>query len=88
MLALSALTAGSFLRANLSQGILVGVTLFVLITLIGPLTGASFNPARSFGPSLFSGYFDNHFIYYVGPILGGLSAGLIFTKISKSKGAQ
>lgn len=88
VLALSALTAGSFLRTNLSQGILVGATLFVLITLIGPLTGASLNPARSLGPSLFSGYFDDQLIYYLGPILGGLTAGLIFTKISKSKGAR
>ncbi|MDA4123517.1 MAG: aquaporin [Thaumarchaeota archaeon] len=83
VLALSALTAGSFLRTNFSQGILVGSTLFVLITLIGPLTGASFNPARSLGPTLFSGYFDNQFVYYIGPILGGIAAGLIFRMIRR-----
>jgi len=87
VLALSALSAGSFLRTNLTHGIIVGATLFVLITLIGPLTGASFNPARSLGPSLFSGYFNDQLVYYIGPILGGLAAGLIFTKISESKGA-
>lgn len=88
VLAMSALTAGSFLKAHLRQGILVGATLFVLITLIGPLTGASFNPARSLGPSIFSDYFDDQLVYYVGPVLGGLAAGLIFSKISRYRGVQ
>lgn len=88
VLAMSALTAGSFLRAHLRQGILVGATLFVLITLIGPITGASFNPARSLGPSIFSGYFHDQLVYYIGPILGGFVAGLAFTKVSKSRGVR
>ncbi len=83
VLAMSALTADHFLRTYQEQGILIGVTLFVLITLIGPLTGASFNPARSLGPSLFSGYVANQVIYYVGPIIGGVFAGLTFGRIAK-----
>ncbi len=82
-LSISALLAGTFLKHNVAQGVLVGTTLFLLISLIGPLTGASFNPARSLGPSLFSGYFDSQYIYYVGPLLGGLVAGLIFGMIFK-----
>lgn len=88
VLAMSALGAGSFLRATLVQGVFVGATLFVLITLIGPLTGASFNPARSLGPSIFSGYFANQLIYYVGPIIGGIAAGLVFSRVSRSKGVR
>ena len=88
VLAMSALAAGAFLRSHLKQGILVGVTLFILITLIGPLTGASFNPARTLGPSLFSGYFDDQLVYYIGPILGGLAAGVTFNWISKSRGVR
>ena len=83
VLAMSALIAGAFLNAHYQQGILVGTTLFILISFIGPLTGASFNPARSLGPSLFSGYLDNQVIYYAGPILGGLAAGLIFGTVVK-----
>lgn len=84
VLAMSALAAGSFLKAHLHQGIFVGITLFILITLIGPLTGASLNPVRSLGPSIFSGYFNDQLIYYIGPIVGGLSAGLIFGMLTKT----
>ena len=78
VLAISALSASSFISSTTKQGLLVGLTLFVLIMFIGPLTGASFNPARSLGPSLFSGYFAGQLVYWVGPLIGGSLAGLLF----------
>jgi len=86
ILVVSALSAGSFLKSSLRQALLVGGTLFVLILFIGPLTGASLNPARSLGPSLFSGYFDNQALYYIGPALGGACAGLIFRRLKRPHG--
>jgi MIP family channel proteins len=79
VLALAALSASAFLNNRFAQALLVGSTLFVLILAIGPLTGASFNPARSLGPSVFAKYFRDQLIYYVGPFTGGLLAGLTFT---------
>ena len=86
ILALSALSASSFVRASVRQAALVGGTLFLLILFIGPLTGASFNPSRTLGPSLFSGYFSNQLVYWVGPLLGGACAGLLFGALRKTHG--
>ena len=49
------------------------------VMVFGPLTGASFNPARAFGPALVSGDFggaDNFLLVYVlAPVIGALVAG-------------
>jgi MIP family channel proteins len=78
VLSSSALIATIRIRQPRYQALLVGTTLFVLILLIGPLTGAGFNPARSLGPSLASGYFPDFYVYIVGPIIGATLAGVLF----------
>ena len=67
------------------QGIAIGGMIF-LIHIVGvPLTGASVNPARTFGPALVSGFWEFHWIYWVGPIIGGIIAGLIMNYIFVKK---
>ena len=88
ILTMSALTASSYVKTSFRRAILVGGTLLVLILFIGPLTGASFNPARSLGPSLFSGYLDNQAAYYIGPVVGAAGAGLTFRRVRESYGRK
>ena len=78
VLTTAALLASTQLHKAWQQGLLVGLTLFSLIQLIGPLTGAGFNPARSLGPAFAAGFFENLPIYVIGPILGASMAGLVF----------
>jgi glycerol uptake facilitator-like aquaporin len=74
----AALLASGHIRGRVRQAALVGTTLFILILLIGPLTGAGFNPARTLGPSIASGYFANQIIYWAGPLAGAALAGLAY----------
>lgn len=49
---------------------LIGATVFAGALVTGPLTGGSFNPARSLGPAILSGQWTAHWLYWVAPIAG------------------
>lgn len=65
-------------RAPKIGGLAIGLTVALDILFGGPLTGASMNPARTFGPALAANFWKDHLVYWVGPLAGGALAGLIY----------
>ena len=63
------------------HGISIGGMVFLLHLVGVPLTGASMNPARTFGPAVVSGFWELHWLYWVAPIIGGIIAGVIMNYI-------
>jgi MIP family channel proteins len=62
-------------------GMAIGLTIAADILAIGPLTGGSMNPARSFGPAVVTHAFEGQTAYWVGPILGGIVAALLYDRL-------
>jgi len=67
------------------HGISIGGMVFLLHLVGVPLTGASMNPARTLGPAIASGFWEFHWIYWVGPIIGGIIAGVIMNYVFVKK---
>lgn len=44
----------------------------------GAYTGGSLNPARSLGPAIFANQWENHFVYWIGPLVGAIVAGFLY----------
>jgi MIP family channel proteins len=65
----------------------IGLTVTMDILLAGPLTGAAMNPARAFGPAVAAGFWPDHWVYWVGPMLGGALAGLIYSRVVLKEGS-
>lgn len=58
-------------------GFAIGAAVLAVHLIGVPLTGASVNPARSFGPALISGLWEYQWMYWLAPITGGVLGGLV-----------
>ncbi len=68
-------------RAPKVGGLFIGLAVTLDILAGGPLTGAAMNPARAFGPALIGSVWANHWVYWVGPLVGGGAAGWIYRNL-------
>jgi glycerol uptake facilitator protein len=71
------------------SGFLIGLAVAAEIMLIGPFTGGSVNPARSFGPYLVNDLFggstpwSEFYVYIVGPLVGGIAGALCYDALAR-----
>ena len=56
----------------------IGLTVGIDWFFGGALTGAAMSPGRWLGPALASGFFDNWYVYWIGPLVGGVLAALVY----------
>ncbi|XP_075381588.1 aquaporin-2-like isoform X1 [Mycteria americana] len=75
-LALAAFAATD--RAAPQGGLALGSAVAAGALAAGPFSGGSMNPARSLGPAVVTGIWDDHWVYWLGPVLGAVLAGLSY----------
>eukprot|EP01133_Synstelium_polycarpum_P015622 gene15622-18562_t len=63
----------------------IGCAVYAGVAMLNPYTGGSMNPARSLGPAVMSGTWTHHWLYWFGPIAGGICAGLLWRFILSEK---
>lgn len=56
----------------------IGLTITIDILAVGPISGAAMNPARWFGPALVQGFWDDGWVYWVGPAIGAAIAAVLY----------
>ena len=66
-------------------GLAIGLVIAFDILAAGSISGASMNPARSFGPALIGGNFAMHWVYWAGPVLGGVLGAVVYKNIIQGK---
>lgn len=67
-------------RAPQVGGLFIGLTVTLDILMGGPITGAAMNPARHLGPALVAGQFSHIWLYWLGPVIGGILAAVTYKK--------
>jgi len=65
-------------RGRRVAGFAIGSAITLDILFGGPLTGAAMNPARVFGPAVAANFWKDHYVYWLGPMIGGALGGLVY----------
>jgi glycerol uptake facilitator protein len=74
-------------------GLVIGLIVAGIIFVVGPVTGAALNPARAFGTTfvqaIFGGkaFFDQYYVYVIGPVVGGALGALVYDFLVQPKAA-
>ncbi|WP_262501961.1 aquaporin [Polaribacter atrinae] len=66
-------------------GLIIRLVVTGIILFSGPISGGSFNPARSLAPAIVSGNFIALWVYITAPTLGAIVAMLIWNSFNKTE---
>jgi MIP family channel proteins len=75
-------------RGRRVAGLAIGSTITLDILFGGPLTGAAMNPARVFGPALAANFWHGHYVYWLGPLIGGAAGGFVYSLLMERNRAE
>lgn len=62
-------------------GFLSGLVVAAGVLVAEPFTGASMNPVRTLGPAIATRHWENHGVYWIGPLFGGVLAAVIYDRL-------
>ncbi len=63
------------------SGFASGLALALGVLVAVPFTGGSMNPARTFGPAMATHHWENHGVYWIGPLLGAIVAAALYDRL-------
>ncbi len=67
--------------SKILAGVAIGLVYLFGVSVCTTFSGGALNPARVFGPAVVSGYFNYHFVWWLGPVSGSIAAGFLYKKI-------
>jgi len=85
MLTILGITQQGSEQSKSLTGIVIGFVVLAMIFVAGPISGGSFNPARSIGPAIVSGNLQHLWLYLVSPTLGAIFAVFIWKYLQVNK---
>ncbi|XP_066601399.1 aquaporin AQPcic-like [Prorops nasuta] len=71
-------------RSTESASIKFGLAVACLAMAVGPYTGCSMNPARSFAPALWNLFWSHHWVYWFGPLSGAIMTAFLYRAVFSS----
>ena len=69
-------------------GLAIGLTITLDALMGGPFTGAAMNPSRAFGPELVGNHWSDAWVWYIGPLIGGGLAALVYDLLYLTPGPR